>query len=78
MWPEYFESLGEEIKERVVKKINKILEYPIKRHLKKSSFFVDEVGQYRIIYRVLEETKTVRFYFVGNHKKYEKFYRLDF
>jgi mRNA-degrading endonuclease HigB of HigAB toxin-antitoxin module len=46
--------------------------------LKKLAFFVDEVGQYRIVYRVLEETKHVRFYFVGTHKEYEKWYGQGF
>ncbi len=77
-WPEYFQPLDEGVKERIAKKIGKILEYPNKRHLKKSSFFVDEVGQYRIIYRVFEDEKLVRFYFVGTHKDYEKWYRQDF
>ncbi len=60
-----------------MKKIKNILLYPEKRHLMRSSFFVDEVGQYRIIYRVSDETR-VRFYFVGTHKEYEKWYRQDF
>jgi mRNA-degrading endonuclease RelE of RelBE toxin-antitoxin system len=77
-WSEYFQSLDESIKARIAKKIGKILNYPNKRHLKKSLFFVDEVGQYRIIYRIFEEDKQVRFYFVGTHKKYEKWYKHDF
>jgi mRNA-degrading endonuclease RelE of RelBE toxin-antitoxin system len=77
-WQRYFQSLDESIKERVTKKIWKILEYPNKRHLNKSSFFVDEVGQYRIIYRIFEEQILVRFYFVGTHKEYEKWYKQDF
>lgn len=67
-WSEYFRFLDESIKIRVAKKIGKILNYPNKRHLRKSLFFVDEVGQYRIIYRVFEEAKQVRFYFVGTHR----------
>lgn len=78
-WPDYFGKLEKEIKERVAKKISKILEFPKKRHLgQKASFFVDEVGQHRILYRVFEETKEVRFYFVGNHKEYEKWYKQYF
>ncbi len=77
-WLKYFQPLDESIKERVAKKVGKILGYPTKRHLKRSLFFVDEVGQYRIIYMVFEENKRVRFYFVGTHKEYEKWYRKDF
>ena len=32
-WPKYFNNLSNEMKERTVKKIKKILEYPKKRHL---------------------------------------------
>ena len=74
-WPSYFQRLDGEMKERVAKKIGKILEYPQKRHLKKASFFVAEIGQYRVVYRVFDENKTVRFYFVGKHKEYEGWYK---
>jgi len=75
-WPEDFNKLDNQIKERVTKKIRKILEYPQKRHLKKGArFFVDEIDQNRIVYRVFEESKEVRFYFIGNHKEYEKWYK---
>ncbi len=77
-WSLYFGPLDKSIKERVSKKIAKILEYPEKKHLKKSEFFVDEVGQYRITYRIFRENKLVRFYFVGTHKDYEKWYKRDF
>ena len=78
-WPKYFSSLDHSTKERVAKKIQKILEFPQKRHLKKGAqFFVDEAGSDRITYRVFEQNKEVRFYFVGNHKDYEKWYRQFF
>lgn len=77
-WPIYFQPLDKSIKERIAKKIGKILKYPNKRHLKKSLFFVDEVGQYRIVYRIFEENKRARFYFVGDHKEYEKWYKRGF
>lgn len=78
-WPKYFDRLDNTIKERVAKKIKKILDFPEKRHLKKGAkYFVDETGQYRILYRIFEENKEVRFYFVGNHKEYEKWYKQFF
>jgi len=78
-WLKYFIILDNIIKERITKKIKKILEFPKKRHLsKKANFFVDEAGQYRILYRVFEETNEVRFYFVGNHKQYEKWFNQFF
>ena len=63
---------------RVVRKIAKILKYPRKRHLHIPVFFVVEIGQYRLTYRVFEETGEVRFYFVGTHKEYEKWCREQF
>ncbi len=78
-WPQYFNSLDSTIKEHVAKKISKILEFPKKRHLgQRARFFVDEAGQYRILYRIFDETNEVRFYFVGNHKEYEKWYKQFF
>ena len=77
-WAKYFDLIEKEIKERAVKKIKKILEFPEKRHLKKgANFFVAEVGQYRILYRVFEENNEVRFYFIGNHKQYVKWYLMQ-
>lgn len=77
-WPKYFQRLDGGIKGRAAKKINKILGHPQKRHLKGASFFVAEVGQYRIVYRVFEQNERVRFYFVGNHKEYEEWYKQTF
>jgi mRNA-degrading endonuclease RelE of RelBE toxin-antitoxin system len=77
-WIRYFQNLDSKMKERVAKKINNILEHPQKRHLKGASFFVDEIGQYRVVYRIFDENKRVRFYFVGKHKEYEIWYRQIF
>lgn len=78
-WPSHYAKLDEQTKERVAKKISKLVSRPKKRHLKGNArFFVDEIGQQRIIYRVFDETNTVRFYFVGNHKDYEKWYQKYF
>ena len=78
-WPKYFRKLDNQTKERIAKKIKNILEHPRKRHLKKGArFFVNETGQHRIVYRIFELNKTVRFYFVGKHKDYEKWYNQFF
>ena len=78
-WPEFFDTLDNTIKERVTKKIQKILEYPKKRHLAGGAkYFVDEVSQYRILYMIFEEKQEVRFFFVGNHKQYEKWFNQFF
>lgn len=78
-WPEFFDKLESQLKERILKKIQKILEFPQKRHLKKGAdYFVDQIGQYRIVYRIFEERKAVKFYFIGNHKDYEKWFKQFF
>ncbi|MEK6972679.1 MAG: hypothetical protein AABW72_01400 [archaeon] len=78
-WCKYFNALDNAIKGHVAKKIRKILEFPKKRHLgQKAKFFVDEIGQHRVIYRVFDETNEVRFYFVGNHKEYERWHKAYF
>ncbi|MBU2100294.1 type II toxin-antitoxin system RelE/ParE family toxin [Candidatus Micrarchaeota archaeon] len=75
-WPDYFDKLENTVKEHVSKKIQKILEHPKKRHLGGGAkYFVDEIGQHRILYMVFEEKQEVRFFFVGNHKEYEKWYK---
>jgi len=78
-WDDFFNLLPKNIQLQVIKKINNICEYPQKRHLKgKASYFVGEVGQYRIIYKIFESNCEVRFYFVGDHKDYEKWYKSFF
>ena len=72
-WTYWFGKLGPDIKERAVKKIAKIVESPYKRHLRGGArFFVDEIGQHRIVYRIFEQTLQVKFYFIGTHKEYER------
>ena len=78
-WPEYFDKLDATIREHITKKIQKVLEHPQKRHLGGSAkYFVDETGQYRILYMVFEEKQEVRFFFVGKHKEYERWYKAYF
>jgi len=72
-WKEYFNDLPRDMQERTVKKVRQILSGLPGRHLKHGlDFFVEEMGQYRICYKSLENSRIRRFYFVGNHKEYEK------
>jgi mRNA-degrading endonuclease RelE of RelBE toxin-antitoxin system len=78
-WPCFLNSPEFAMQERTAKKIAKILLHPQKRHLKKGArFFVGQIGQCRIVYRVFEESKEVKFYFIGSHKEYEKWYKQFF
>jgi mRNA-degrading endonuclease RelE of RelBE toxin-antitoxin system len=74
-WKDFFKELPEDMKTRVVKKIKRILEGLPGRHLGHGlDYFVEEIGQYRICYQSFEDKKVRRFYFVGKHKQYEKWY----
>lgn len=71
-WKNYFDPLDNSIKIKIVKKIKKILEgSTTSRHLKYGKdLYVEQVGQYRILYKTTDNAR--RFYFVGDHKEYEK------
>ena len=67
------EQFDSSIKRRLIKRIARMRFEPPGRHLKHGlDFFVEEAGQYRIVYTCEESEKTV--YFVGDHKSYEKWF----
>ncbi len=75
-WRSYWKDIPENMRDRIRRKIDQILSNPKRRHMRHGlDFFVAEVGQYRVVYRVFEASKAVRFYFVGKHKDYERWYR---
>lgn len=75
-YKEGFEKLEETVKERARRKIIRILNSPYKRHLKHGvDFFVDEIGQYRLTYKIFELQAEIHFYFIGNHKEYDAWLR---
>ncbi len=72
-WEKYYVRLPPDIQKRVWKKVQQIKQGLPGRHLNLGvDYFVEEVGQYRICYKSFEDTQVRRFYFVGNHKDYEK------
>lgn len=72
-WDFYFWKLDKSMRDRVWKKIQQLKLIPHSRHLKQGlDYFVSEVGQYRIAYKINEDKKTKILYFVGDHKEYEK------
>lgn len=61
-------------RERVLKRIVRMSSEPLGRHLRHGlDFFVIELGQYRVVYKAKNATKTI--FFVGTHKEYEKWFR---
>ncbi len=72
-WDEYFDKMDKSVKERVWKKILQLKTLPPSRHLKQGfSYFISEIGQYRIAYKVDENRRIKMVYFAGDHKEYEK------
>ena len=75
-WVEYFQDVPDEIKKRFLKRREKFKSFPTTgfRHSEKGlPYFVDEMGQYRVCFKSDENVKVRTFYFIGDHKKYEKF-----
>ncbi|MBN2122631.1 hypothetical protein JW721_06290 [Candidatus Micrarchaeota archaeon] len=75
-WGAYFGELPREIRKRFKRRIGKYESFPTHtfRHAKHGvRYFIDEIGQYRVCFVSDEETKERTFYFIGDHKAYEKF-----
>ena len=78
-WDKYFQKLDRSIQIRIAKTINKLGENVPARHLKQGlPFYVTEIGQYRICFKIDKEKKIKILYFAGDHKDYEKWYRSTF
>ena len=72
-------QLDKGIKERIRKKIEKIKTGKKRRHLKSGfPYFVEEIGQYRILYSLNNKKKEITLMFVGKHKDYERYYASRF
>jgi len=75
-WIGYFKNVPPSIQKRFKKRLRKYGIFPTSafRHEKYGiNYFVDEIGQYRILFVSDEKSKIRRFYFIGDHKDYEKF-----
>ena len=67
-------GMDKTIRERIIKRIARMRNEPPGRHLRLGlDYFVEQVGQYRIIYIIDDNRKEV--YFIGDHKEYERWYR---
>ena len=61
-------------RERILKRIDRMRNEPPGRHMKHGlPYFVEEAGQYRIVYELEGNLKNI--YFVGDHKSYERWYK---
>ena len=70
-----FSKLDKSNRKIILKKLLQLETKATSRHLKRGlSFFVEEVKQYRIAFKVDEKVKIKDIYFIGTHKQYEKWY----
>ena len=72
-----FLELDKTLKEQIAKKLKQLERDDLQsRHFKHGvPVFVEEVSQYRIVFKKIEEGKQKRVVFIGDHKEYEKWYR---
>jgi mRNA-degrading endonuclease RelE of RelBE toxin-antitoxin system len=71
---EHIKKMDFSIKKRLLERILRMKTDEPGRHLKHGlGYFVENVGQYRIVYRVNGDEKFI--FFVGDHKEYEKWYK---
>ena len=73
-WDAYFRNLDKSVRDRILAKMEQLRHEHSSRHLKQAPIFVEEVGQYRICFKIDEKERMKIFYFVGDHKDYEKWY----
>ena len=74
-WDKYFKKFDKNTQNKILKKLEHMAQ-PLKpRRLHISNFFVEEVGQYRIVYTYNNKTNIKSIYFIGNHKQYEKWFK---
>ena len=72
-WDIYFKNFDSQIQKRIAKKINQLKNDISARHNKFGlSYFVLEVGQYRICYIENKNKKNRIIAFTGTHKQYTK------
>jgi len=71
-----FLGLDKPIKERIEKKLRQLEREEFKsRHFRHGvPVFVEEVGQYRIAFKIREDLKEKRVVYIGKHGDYEKWY----
>ncbi len=74
-WDKHYSSLDKSIKIRILKKLDQLKAKEKSRHLGLGlPFFVEEVGQYRIVFKQDDVAKIKEIYFIGDHKQYQDWY----
>jgi mRNA-degrading endonuclease RelE of RelBE toxin-antitoxin system len=72
-WDGWFSRLDGSMKKRVMKKILQLQGENPSCHLKQGvPYYVAEIGQHRLCYKIDRERKAKILCFVGDHKEYEK------
>lgn len=73
---ESYTALDKSMRYQIDKKLSKMeRDDLVSRHLRHGlPIFVEEVGQYRIAFKVREDLKQKRIVFIGDHKAYDRWY----
>ena len=72
-WDTQFSALDKSVQMQILKKIEQMKEKPPRKHLKDGlGYFVEKVGQYRIVFVSDEKEMAKYVYFVGDHKNYNR------
>ena len=75
---EQLDNLDNSIRIRLLKKLKQMEGKDTARHLEKGlPYFVEEIGQYRIAFILKREIMQKQVVFIGDHKDYGKWCRLQ-
>jgi len=73
-WDYWFSKAPQKLQKRFINRREKYENYPIFEHaMHGKPYFKDKIEkQYRVLFVSDEKKKIRRFYFIGDHKQYEK------
>jgi mRNA-degrading endonuclease RelE of RelBE toxin-antitoxin system len=73
-WDKHFVRFDRTTRQRILTKFGHMKQPLLGRGLHSSHYHVEEVGGYRIAYKLDEERRVKIIQFVGDHKQYEDWY----
>ncbi|MFH0818176.1 MAG: hypothetical protein V1909_06120 [Candidatus Micrarchaeota archaeon] len=73
-WDENFAKFDRSVQLKILKKFEQMKNPLLGRGLHSSSYKVEEVGSYRIVYEEDGTAMAKHVHFVGTHKQYERWY----
>jgi len=74
-WDKHFSKLDTNTQKLILKKLEQMAQPLNARKLHNSKYYIEEVGQYRIVFTENEINLEKQIFFIGDHKQYEKWYK---